>query len=93
MYVYRMKMSKFKIAVLVVLAVTVIYTVALYQDIQRYEAWKQSYLESHSNLAPWIDFAPYITTNLYAGFSALILMLCWSVLFICVRRGRNAQNN
>ena len=35
-----MKISKFQIAVLVLLAVTVIYAIALCQDVLAYEKWK-----------------------------------------------------
>lgn len=79
-----MKVSRFKVAVLVLLAVTVIYPVALHLDIQRYEARKQAELESHPDVAPWIDFNPYGTT--FTGalliFIAATLVICWT--WVCV---------
>ena len=86
-----MEMSKFRLSVIALQAATLIYAVALYQYIQRYEAWKQSYVQSHPDLAPCIDFAPYVATNLFAVFVALVLMLGWTVPFVYVWRGRNAQ--
>jgi predicted membrane channel-forming protein YqfA (hemolysin III family) len=46
----RMKMSKFKIAVLVLLVVTIIYGGALYQSVQAYNQWKQDQYVKHGVL-------------------------------------------
>jgi len=78
----RATVSKFRIAALLLLTVSIIYAVALYIDMQNYETWKQAYLQSHPDLALWIDFAPYATTNLLAVFIAPVLMLFWSFLII-----------
>jgi Na+/glutamate symporter len=67
-----MKMSKFKIAVLVLLVATVIYAVALYQDVLVYKMWKP-YWETRVGMKFTLT-----------GFA---LVSAWSILFT-VKRDR-----
>lgn len=64
-----MKVSKFKIAILVLLAVTVIYVIALNQGMQAYETWKNEQYPEY--IRPWVDFAPF-----YATPQGLLFCLC-----------------
>lgn len=82
----EMKISRFKVTVLVLLAVTVIYPVALYLDIQGNEAWKRSYLESHPDVAPWIDFAPYTSTFTGGLLTIIGIVLAGSWLMTAIHR-------
>lgn len=72
------KVSRSKVAVLVLLVATLIYPVALYSDIQRYKAWQEAYLQNHSDMEHWIDFDPYFGT-----FSGGLLISIASILGIC----------
>jgi hypothetical protein len=84
------KFAVFGITMLL-LAVSVVYAVALYHDIQRYEAWKQTFLQEHPGMEPWIDFGPYLGTNIWAIMGLVGLMLSWSFalqyLIMSYRRG------
>jgi len=42
-----MKMSKSRIAVLVLIAATIIYAVMLYQSVQAYNTWKEEQIQYH----------------------------------------------
>jgi len=81
-----MKVTLFKVAVLVLLTVTVIYPVALHLDIQRYEAWKQAELEKYPpEIAPYIDFNPYIagtTGGLLITILGTVIAGSWLLLGI-----------
>jgi len=58
-----MKLSRLQVTVLLLLtAVSAAYAVALYNDIRRYEEWKQTYRQEHPELM--IDFGPYFGTNI-----------------------------
>lgn len=85
------KMERMIIAVMILLTVT--YAVALYHDIQRYEAWKQTFLQEHPGIEPWIDFTPYFGTNIWAVIGLLGLVASWSIalkhLITSSRRLRN----
>ena len=70
-----MKVSLFKVVILVLLAVTLIYPVALHLDIQRYEAWKESYLET-----------PYTFTSTGALLIIIGVLLGGSWLMVIVHR-------
>ena len=83
-----MKVSRFKVAVLVLLVATVIYPVALHLDIQRYEAWKQSYLENNPDEAGWVDFAPYIWTNTGGLLTIVGIVLAGFWLMVIIHRNR-----
>ena len=83
-----MKMSRFKVAVLALLAATVIYPVALHLDIQRNEARKQSYLESHPDEVGWVDFAPYTSTNTGGLLTIVGVVIAGSWLMVVVHRKR-----
>ncbi len=81
-----MKISRFKATVLVLLAATTIYAVALQLDIQRYEAWKRSYLQNHPDAAPYIDFNPYVRT-LTGGLLLVVgVLLGGSFLVVMIHR-------
>ena len=83
-----MKISGFKVAVLVLLAVTLIYPVVLHLDIQRYEAWKQSYLENNPDEVGWVDFAPYIWTNTGGILTIVGIVLAGLWLMVIIHRNR-----
>jgi len=68
-----MKASKFRIAVLVLLAVTVIYAVALCQDVLAYKMWKP-YWETRVGMKFTL-----------MGFA---LVFAWSILFMKRNRRR-----
>ena len=70
-----MKMSKSRIAVLVLLAVTVVYVIALNQSMQAYTTWKNE--KYPPSIRPWVDFAPF-----YATPQGLLIYLCgFGILF------------
>ena len=84
-----MKVSRFKVAVLVLLVATVIYPVALHLDIQRYEAWKQAELEKHPQWAGIMDFAPYTSTNTGAPVITGVLIVGFWLMVIVHRKKLN----
>ena len=71
----RMKVSKFRFAVLVLLAVTVFYAVVLYQNIQAYSEYKRSVIEKHPEIEPYIDFAPFWVSSYGAPCLLVGIML------------------
>ncbi len=81
-----MKVSRFKVAVLVLLAVTLIYPVVLHLDIQRYEARKQAELEKYPQWASIMDFNPYGTTFTGALLISIAatLVICWVWVWVVV---------
>lgn len=70
-----MKVSKFRFAVLVLLAVTVFYAVVLYQNIQAYSEYKRSVIEKHPEIEPYIDFAPFWVSSYGAPCLLVGIML------------------
>ncbi len=81
-----MKISRFRVTVLVLLAATTVYAVALQLDIQRYEAWKRSYLQNHPVVAPWIDFQPYVGTPTGGLLLVVGVLLGGSFLVVVIYR-------
>lgn len=74
-----MKVSKFRIAVLVLIVATIIYAVAFIQSVQAYNQWKQAEIERY-NLG---DFGPHYPPFLASNFgrpymvSTIALVLIW----------------
>jgi len=92
-----MKASRFKVAILVLLAVTVIYAVALYQSVQGYETWKRAeierYCREHGGTQEFweglLDFLPYWQTKTAQKFAVagLGLAFIWGILVAVKRKG------
>lgn len=90
-----MNLKKFRIAVLAMLAVTVIYTVALYQSVQSYNAWKQAEIERYCREVGgtkeyWeriLDFYPYWLFPSHKPFvyGTIALALLWFVPTLMVK--------
>jgi len=75
-----MKMSKFRIAILVLLAVTAIYAITLYQSVQAYNKWKEDKLSKLPEPArKYIDFTPFFASSFGKPYLLLGigLALCW----------------
>lgn len=72
-----MKMSKFKLAVLVLLAVTVIYAVALALSVQAYRNWRNESLPKA--IAVRQDYLPFFASSAGKPYllSGIALALCW----------------
>jgi len=74
-----MKLTKFRIAVLVLIVATIIYAVAFIQSVQAYNQWKQAEIERW-NLG---DFGPHYPPFLASKFGrpylmpTIWLMLIW----------------
>ena len=66
--------SKFQFAVLVLLIVTVVYVIALYQSVQAYINYKRSMIEEH----PWTDFEPFWISPFANGFGMFLVILTFS---------------
>jgi hypothetical protein len=91
-----MKASRFKVIILLLLAVTVIYAVALYKSVQEYEAWKRSeierYCREHGGTQEFweglLDFLPYWQTKAAQEFAiaGLGLVLVWGILIVVKRK-------
>ena len=79
-----MKVSKFKIAVLVLLVLTMVYAVAFYQSYENYEAWKQERIKQNPIYGTeYITWKPFLDTKtgghlMLVGFGLFGL---WILLF------------
>ena len=79
-----MKMSKFRIAVLVLLALTMVYAAAFYQSYKNYEAWKQELIKQNPIYGTeYVTWEPFLAT-MTAGYLMLVgfgLFGLWILLF------------
>lgn len=92
-----MKMSKSKVAVLMLFVVTVVYAVALVLSFQAYQSWKEEKLLQYPEpVRPYVDFEPFLASSygiLYLPFS-MLLILAWVGLLVSLnlkKRGKKMR--
>lgn len=90
-----MKMSKFRIAVLVLLVITVVYAVALALSVQTYNEWKREVVESYPYEARELadDFTPFweYSFHKYYFMAGMILTTAWIFTIATIPRKGKVQ--
>jgi hypothetical protein len=81
-----MKMSKFKLAFIVLLVVTMVYAVTLHQSVQAYNEWReedrQKYAEQYEGHVP--SYTHFLTTKTGIVFdvAGITLFFAWSFAIV-----------
>lgn len=78
----NMKVSKSRLAGLILLSMTIAYIVALHTSVQNYNAWcKEELLEYPQEIRSYVDFNPFWVTRLgnFMFLLSIALVFCWVV--------------
>jgi hypothetical protein len=70
------------VLVFVWLMILTVYLITLFQSVQAYECWKQKYLQEHPDIAPYVDFHPFLATQTGRNFVVIGVLLALGSLFI-----------